>query len=101
MTNSGTAPFELDGERFETWYRIDGELADQTQPPLVALHGGPGGSHDYLLPLTDLARGGRALILYDQLGSGNSSHIHGRGSDFWTIELFVSELRNLLATLEG
>ncbi len=100
MTRSGTAPFEVDGERFETWYRIDGDLADERRPPLVALHGGPGGSHDYLLALTDLAQGGRAVILYDQLGSGNSSHIQGRGSDFWTIGLFVGELQNLLARLE-
>jgi proline iminopeptidase len=40
--------------------------------PLLVLHGGPGASHDYLLPqLLELARD-RALILYDQRGGGRS-----------------------------
>lgn len=41
-------------------------------PPTVALHGGPGAHHDYLLPgFDDLARG-RTLIYYDQRGGGRS-----------------------------
>jgi proline iminopeptidase len=41
-------------------------------PPLILLHGGPGGSHDYLLPyLVPLARGNR-LVFIDERGSGKS-----------------------------
>jgi proline iminopeptidase len=44
-------------------------------PTLLVLHGGPGASHDYLLPqmlrLADLA-GGRELLFYDQRGGGRS-----------------------------
>jgi proline iminopeptidase len=40
--------------------------------PLLVLHGGPGASHDYLLPqLLELARD-RELIFYDQRGGGRS-----------------------------
>jgi len=40
--------------------------------PLLVLHGGPGASHDYLLPqLLELARD-RELIFYDQRGGGQS-----------------------------
>ncbi len=72
----GVAPF--DG--FETWYRIEGELGGGPAP-LVALHGGPGAVHDYLLPLADLAREGRAVVFYDQLGNGTldaSARAQGR-----------------------
>lgn len=42
--------------------------------PLLVLHGGPGASHDYLLPqMLELARE-RELIFYDQRGGGQSRH---------------------------
>jgi len=41
-------------------------------PPVVVLHGGPGAHHDYLLPQYDRLAEGRALLYYDQRGSGRS-----------------------------
>jgi L-proline amide hydrolase len=67
--------------------------------PLVVAHGGPGGTHDYLLTIADVARSGRPVIHYDQLGNGNSTHLRDRGVDFWTVGLFVDELENLVAKL--
>ena len=64
--------------------------------PLVVLHGGPGATHDYLTPLAELSDTGRAVVLYDQLGNGNSTHYPERGADFWTVDLFVRELANLI-----
>jgi len=87
----------LDGHR--TWYRVVGELRRDGPAPLVTLHGGPGATHDYLLSLTDLARGGRAVVFYDQLGNGRSTHLPDRGAEFWTVDLFVRELANLLDQL--
>jgi L-proline amide hydrolase len=97
----GTVPFALGGEDAQTWYRITGDLrpGDADAPaPLVTLHGGPGASHDYLLSLVDLADD-RAVIHYDQLGGGRSTHYPDRGADFWTPELFVRELHNLVDAL--
>lgn len=88
----GTVPFE----GCETWYRVTGDL--EAGVPLVVLHGGPGAAHDYLLSLTDLVSG-RAVIHYDQLGNGRSTHLPDRGEDFWTVELFVRELHNLVDAL--
>ena len=87
-------------EEWATWYRVDGDLAGE-RAPLVALHGGPGATHEYLLPLTALAREGRAVVLYDQLGNGNSTHLPERLGDgeFWTPALFVRELANLVEHL--
>jgi L-proline amide hydrolase len=71
----------------ETWYREEGE----TEPgrlPVLCLHGGPGGAHDYLEPLFGLAGTGRRTVLYDQIGCGRSP---ATGLD-WTVELFVDEV---------
>lgn len=90
---------DFDGHR--TWYRVTGRLDGGGPPPLVVLHGGPGATHDYTLTMADLARDGRAVVHYDQLGNGRSTHLRERAGDgdFWTVELFVRELANLIAHL--
>jgi L-proline amide hydrolase len=90
----GTIPFQ----EHQTWYQITGDLASG-QIPLVILHGGPGCTHDYLLRLTALADDGRAVVHYDQLGNGRSTHLRDAPPDFWTVELFLAELDNLLRAL--
>jgi L-proline amide hydrolase len=85
-----------DFDGYRTWYRVEGELRPGGPAPLVLLHGGPGATHDYLLSLAGLARDGRAVVFYDQLGNGRSTHLPDRGGDFWTVELFVRELANLI-----
>jgi L-proline amide hydrolase len=96
--HEGTVPFRHGEETAETWYRIDGELHPDGPTPLVTLHGGPGATHEYLLALTDLADD-RAVVLYDQIGNGRSTHYEGRNADFWTVDLFVRELHNLVDAL--
>jgi L-proline amide hydrolase len=99
--HEGKVPFPIDGDTAETWYRVDGDLRpdDPDSPaPLVTLHGGPGATHDYLLALADLADG-RPVVFYDQIGNGRSTHYPERGADFWTVELFVRELHNLVDAL--
>lgn len=90
----GTIPFGP----WKTWYQITGALG-ASRPPVVALHGGPGSTHDYLLRLTALAEEGWPVIHYDQLGNGGSTHIPERGAGFWSIQLFLDELNNLLGQL--
>ena len=94
----GTVPFRHGEETAETWYRIDGELHPDGPAPLVTLHGGPGATHEYLLALTDLADD-RAVVFYDQIGNGRSTHYEGRNGEFWTVDLFVRELHNLVEAL--
>jgi proline iminopeptidase len=43
-----------------------------TAGTIVTLHGGPGGTHDYLSPFADLASRGYRVVFYDQLGCGRS-----------------------------
>jgi L-proline amide hydrolase len=88
----------VDFRGYRTWYRVTGSL-DADKAPLVVVHGGPGCTHDYLDSLTALADTGRAVIHYDQLGNGGSTHLPGEGADFWTVDLFAAELDNLVAKL--
>ena len=88
----------VDFRGWQTWYRITGDLSpDRT--PLLIVHGGPGAAHNYLLRYADLADNGRAVIHYDQLGVGRSTHLRDKGADFWQVGLFLDELNNLLRHL--
>src|SRR6185503_15354017 len=54
---------------------------------------------DYTLRIAGIAAQGRPVVHYDQLGIGNSTHLPDRGADFWTVQLFLDELDNLLTAL--
>lgn len=104
FVREGLIPFEvvIDGRpnTVSTWYRIEGDAgALEGRRPLIVAHGGPGATHDYLLSIADLAVQGRTVIFYDQLGNGRSSHLPEQGADFWTVDLFVRELQNLVDAL--
>ncbi len=91
----GYAPFE----GHQTWYRVTGDLS-LPKTPLVVVHGGPGCTHDYVDAFADLAETGRAVIHYDQLGNGNSTRLPDAPKDFWTVDLFLREMDNLLDHLK-
>jgi L-proline amide hydrolase len=97
-TTVGEVPFR--GHR--TWFRITGDLASRTRPPLVVLHGGPGAAHDYtaaMAALAELPGSGRPVVHYDQLGCGRSTHLPDADPSFWTPELFVEELATVVEHL--
>ncbi|CZR60076.1 uncharacterized protein PAC_09971 [Phialocephala subalpina] len=60
-------------------------------------------SHNYLLPIRHLALHGIPVIFYDQLGCGLSTHLphlsNTTREKFWTVDLFKSELSNLVKHL--
>lgn len=83
---------------YETWYRVTGDL-HSGMVPLVVAHGGPGCTHDYVDAYKAIAKTGRAVVHYDQLGNGRSTHLRNEGAKFWTVELFLEELDALLKHL--
>ncbi len=92
----GYMPFE----GFKTYYRIVGE-ATEGKKPLVLLHGGPGSTHNYFEVLDKIAESGRQVIMYDQIGCGNSfveGHPELFNADTWIKELI--ELRRHLGLEE-
>ncbi|KIV87988.1 hypothetical protein PV10_09168 [Exophiala mesophila] len=102
---TGTVPFNHPSlpSPCKTWYKIAGDLfSSASGRPLVVLHGGPGMAHNYLLSLTGLAsKHGIPVIFYDQIGGGLSTHYREKrlDTDFWTSNLFIAELDNLLLHL--
>lgn len=64
--------------------------------PLLTLHGGPGSSHNYLLPLQALADE-RPVIFYDQLGCGRADA--PEADDVYSIQRSVEEVDAVRAAL--
>ncbi|GAA3112328.1 proline iminopeptidase-family hydrolase [Pseudonocardia yunnanensis] len=84
----------------QTWVRVlHPAEPNEERRPVVVLHGGPGMAHNYTLAVGALGHDGRRVVHYDQIGCGNSSHLPDAPPEFWTIELFVAELRNLVERL--
>lgn len=78
---------------YKTYYRIVGEKSEKKKP-LVLLHGGPGSTHNYFEILDRLAEeDGRQLIMYDQIGCGNS-YVENR-PDLWNAGTWIRELEEL------
>ena len=103
----GEAPFEISATNkpCKTWYRIYGSLSQSsTTRPLIIVHGGPGLGHNYMISIgEDLwANHGITCVLYDQVGCGNSTHLPEKKGDttFFTVQLFLDELENLLSHLD-
>ncbi|MGI8682778.1 MAG: proline iminopeptidase-family hydrolase, partial [Mycobacteriales bacterium] len=95
---SGTTEGYIDFRGHRTWYRVTGELTDERVPAVIC-HGGPGATSDYVTPIAELARDGRATVLYDQLGNGRSDHLPDVDPGFWTVQLFKDELVALTESL--
>ncbi|GJJ06650.1 hypothetical protein Clacol_000844 [Clathrus columnatus] len=92
------------GKPCKTWYKVFGDLSHPGhERPLVVVHGGPGSCHNYLLPISKLWDTHHIpVVLYDQIGNGNSTHLPEKKGDvsFWTEVLFRDELENLLRHLK-
>jgi L-proline amide hydrolase len=83
MTHEGFVGFR----GYRTWYRVAGDL-DSGRVPLLALHGGPGSTHNYFAPLEGLGPT-RPVVLYDQIGCGNSD----KPTDIeWSVAVFREEV---------
>jgi len=74
------------------YYKVVGRGA-----PLMIVHGGPGASHDYLLPyLLPLARTNR-LIFIDERGSGRSEKLEN--TTLYTVENMVEDVEDVRRAL--
>ena len=77
----------VDFRGHRTWYRLVGDRTSGAVP-LLALHGGPGSTHNYFGPLEQLADR-RPVVVYDQIGCGKSD----RPTDIeWTVGVFREEV---------
>ena len=94
----------VNGLAVKTWiYRSSGSpnLPLASAPPIVAVHGGPAFTHNYMLPLKLITyKYGQTVIFYDQAGCGKSSRVQGDVKEeapwLLTIEYYVQELDAVL-----
>lgn len=78
------------------WYRLNHSQAAIERAPVIVIHGGPGGTHNSLLPCLQLAQT-RSVIFYDQLGSGHSDRPEDQS--LWTLTRFTDEIDAIRAEL--
>lgn len=73
------------------FYKIFNPRGSQARRGTVlCLHGGPGMTHDYILPLSDLSNFGYRVAFYDQLGCGKSEL--PKNLALFTVERAVEEV---------
>ncbi len=78
---------------YKTYYEIIGE--ESKLPPIIFLHGGPGGNMLGFLSLSEyVSLTERQWILYDQIG-GTDLPRH-----LYKVETYIDELKNLINTLQ-
>jgi proline iminopeptidase/L-proline amide hydrolase len=70
------------------YVRVNGRIHG-AKPPIVMLHGGPGGDHEHFMPAVALADE-RAVVLYDQLDCGQSDRPNDPKN--WRVDRFVDEI---------
>ncbi|GAM88651.1 hypothetical protein ANO11243_066850 [Dothideomycetidae sp. 11243] len=98
--HEGYLPFKVDSvdRGCRTFYKIIGDLSCGS-PPLVCLHGGPGGTHGGLLAYSEMwTRHRIPVVLYDQIGAGASTHLPelAGNESFWQVSPFIAQLDSLL-----
>jgi proline iminopeptidase len=88
-------PIHTPGGEFRVWTR---KVGDNPDTKVLLLHGGPGGTHEYLEIVADnLAAAGMEAYLYDQLGAGNSDQ--PADPQLWTLDRFVDEVEQVRQAL--
>ena len=83
-TSTGTVPFSYPktGLKGETYYLVWGDLKTSDKTPLICVHGGPGATHNYLLPISLIYEDhGIPVVMYDQIGCGKSTHFRDKKGD--------------------
>ncbi len=97
---SGPHVRKLEGFVHVSGFRIFYRSIERIQGGEVVLcvHGGPGATHDYLIPLADLTHWGYRVIFYDMWGCGRSQSVDA-GSAF-TIDTSVEDLEGVRRALK-
>jgi proline iminopeptidase len=84
----------IDDDGHEIYYKLYGSGAET----LVCLHGGPGADHRGLVRLGEVAGDEFQVLIYDQLGSGQSDRPDDES--LWSVPRFVEEVEAVRTRLE-
>ena len=93
VENDPTLEFvELQGYKFHVR-----TVGDKGLPPVIVVHGGPGGDSKYLYPIQELARN-NYVVFYDQRGTGLSPRVD---KQLLTLESSLDDLHKLVSHYGG
>ena len=83
----GFVKYRYKEKSYKLWY---GKIGSGNKPPVLVLHGGPGGNHHNLIAFQALSKE-RSVIFYDQLGCGKSDRPND--SSLWRAERYFDEVQ--------
>jgi proline iminopeptidase len=86
----------VDALGFKIYFKIFGK--GRTKGTVLCLHGGPGATHDYLLPLADLADSGYQVVFYDMLGCGKSEI--PKDNSHFSVDHSIEEIEEIINALK-
>lgn len=72
-------------------------MGEAVKGNILCLHGGPGATHDYMLPIAGLSDFGYKVTFYDQLGCGKSEV--PKNNALFVPETYVEEVETVRRTL--
>ena len=81
----------------QVWYKKMYTTQSKDKAPLICLHGGPGATSDFFIPLRELAYE-RPVIVYDQSGCGRSPMVDLQFNN-WTLDYYFAELQQVISEL--
>ena len=88
-------PIQTPKGTFQVWTK---KVGDSPRMKVLLLHGGPAGTHEYLMPMAEyLPSAGIEVYLYDQLGSYFSDQPDDL--DLWEVPRFVDEVEQVRQAL--
>lgn len=98
-----TGRVKIKGDLYVTYWRYEDPKHPDTKKndPVIAMHGGPSFTHNYMIPLKLLARKGYPVIFYDQAGCGASFYPkdNSKYPELFTIKYYVEEAHALVKGL--
>lgn len=101
MKENNFNPSKIEGAEYiklDNGFRVWTKRVGQGPIKILVLHGGPGGSHEYLECIEDFfSKDHYQIIFYDQLGSYYSDQPDD--SSLWTIERFCDEVEQVRQSL--
>ena len=98
-----TGRVQIKDDLYVTYWRYEDPKHPETKKnhPVIAMHGGPSFTHNYMIPLKLLARKGYPVIFYDQAGCGASfkPKDNSKYPQLFTIKYYVEEAHALVKGL--
>ena len=83
----------ITNNKYRTYLEVYGKKISKEDIPIIFIHGGPGATHNYLLPISTL-KINEPMIFYDQINSGRSTSKYK--DNMLQISNFIEQLNGII-----